>query len=239
MSGYPMREREGASGSCPCSRCGNLESPEASLERLRTGRLGYRAFKRTFDIGFSLAALILFSWLFLLIAFAIKLDDPTGPAIFKQVRVGRDGREFVCYKFRSMHVDAESLIEELMVCNEKDAPVFKMRRDPRITRVGRVLRKASLDELPQFWNVLKGDMSVVGPRPALPRELPGYPARALPRFGIRPGITCYWQTRRNRDSITFDEWMDLDLLYLQKAGIWTDIKLIIQTVGCVLTFQGE
>lgn len=239
MSGYPKREYGGASGDRRFSHCSNLGSPEASLERLRTGRLGYRAFKRTFDIGFSLAALILFSWLFLLIAFAIKLDDPTGPAIFKQVRVGRDGREFVCYKFRSMHVDAESLIEELMVCNEKDAPVFKMRRDPRITRVGRVLRKASLDELPQFWNVLKGDMSVVGPRPALPRELPGYPARALPRFGIRPGITCYWQTRRNRDSITFDEWMDLDLLYLQKAGIWTDIKLIIQTVGCVLTFQGE
>lgn len=239
MSGYPKREYGGASGDRRFSHCSNLGSPEASLERLRTGRLGYRAFKRTFDIGFSLAALILFSWLFLLIAFAIKLDDPTGPAIFKQVRVGRDGREFVCYKFRSMHVDAESLIEELMVCNEKDAPVFKMRRDPRITRVGRVLRKASIDELPQFWNVLKGDMSVVGPRPALPRELPGYPARALPRFGIRPGITCYWQTRRNRDSITFDEWMDLDLLYLQKAGIWTDIKLIIQTVGCVLTFQGE
>ncbi|WP_219722286.1 sugar transferase [Enorma phocaeensis] len=239
MSGYPKREYGGASGDRRFSHCSNLGSPEASLERLRTGRLGYRAFKRTFDIGFSLAALILFSWLFLLIAFAIKLDDPTGPAIFKQVRVGRDGSEFVCYKFRSMHVDAESLIEELMVCNEKDAPVFKMRRDPRITRVGRVLRKASLDELPQFWNVLKGDMSVVGPRPALPRELPGYPARALPRFGIRPGITCYWQTRRNRDSITFDEWMDLDLLYLQKAGIWTDIKLIIQTVGCVLTFQGE
>lgn len=239
MSGYPKREYGGASGDRRFSHCSNLGSPEASLERLRTGRLGYRAFKRTFDIGFSLAAMILFSWLFLLIAFAIKLDDPTGPAIFKQVRVGRDGREFVCYKFRSMHVDAESLIEELMVCNEKDAPVFKMRRDPRITRVGRVLRKASLDELPQFWNVLKGDMSVVGPRPALPRELPGYPARALPRFGIRPGITCYWQTRRNRDSITFDEWMDLDLLYLQKAGIWTDIKLIIQTVGCVLTFQGE
>lgn len=239
MSGYPKREYGGASGDRRFSHCSNLGSPEASLERLRTGRLGYRAFKRTFDIGFSLAALILFSWLFLLIAFAIKLDDPTGPAIFKQVRVGRDGREFVCYKFRSMHVDAESLIEELMVCNEKDAPVFKMRRDPRITRVGRVLRKASLDELPQFWNVLKGDMSVVGPRPTLPRELPGYPARALPRFGIRPGITCYWQTRRNRDSITFDEWMDLDLLYLQKAGIWTDIKLIIQTVGCVLTFQGE
>lgn len=218
---------------------GDDERAEAALRALRENRLAYRIAKRTFDIVFSMLVIALFSWLYLLVAAAIKLDDPKGPVIFRQVRVGKGGREFVCYKFRSMCVDAEGQLDALMDANEKDGPAFKIKGDPRITRVGSFIRKASFDELPQFWNVLKGDMSVVGPRPALAREVMRYPSRALIRLAIRPGITCYWQTRRNRDFISFDEWVDLDLLYIVKASLWTDAKLIVQTVGCVLTFQGE
>lgn len=195
--------------------------------------------KRTFDVLFSLFVLVGFAWLFAIVAVAIKLDDPEGPVIFRQVRVGRDGREFVMYKFRSMVADAESRLPELWALNEKDGPVFKIVNDPRITRVGRFIRKTSIDELPQFLNVLKGDMSIVGPRPALPKEVAKYDARQRQRLLVRPGITCYWQTRRNRDSISFDEWVGLDLLYIRRLSVWVDLKLIIQTVGVVLTAQGE
>ncbi|MDM8274179.1 sugar transferase [Enorma phocaeensis] len=215
------------------------EETEAAAKRLRNGRLWYRFVKRVFDICFSLAVLIGLSWLFVIIAVAIKLDDSDGPVIFRQTRVGRDGREFTMYKFRSMCADAENRLAVLAASNEKDGPVFKMANDPRVTRVGRVLRKVSLDELPQFMNVLKGDISVVGPRPALPKEVARYTPRQRQRLSVKQGITCYWQTRRNRDSITFDEWVDLDLLYVKQCGFWADLKLIVQTVGCVLTAQGE
>ena len=215
--------------------------PEAAraAERLRTGRWAYRAVKRAFDVCFSACVLVCLSWLFLIVAVAIKLDDPEGPVIFSQARVGRDGREFRMYKFRSMCADAESRLAELAGKNEKDGPVFKMADDPRVTRVGRFLRKTSIDELPQFVNVLVGDISVVGPRPALPKEVAQYTPRQRQRLSVKQGITCYWQTRRNRDSITFDEWVDLDLVYVKKCGIWSDLKLIVQTVGCVLTAQGS
>ena len=215
--------------------------PEAALaaERLRTGRWAYRAVKRAFDVCFSACVLVCLSWLFLIVAIAIKLDDPEGPVIFSQARVGRDGREFRMYKFRSMCADAESRLAELAGKNEKDGPVFKMADDPRVTRVGRFLRKTSLDELPQFVNVLVGDISVVGPRPALPKEVAQYTPRQRQRLSVKQGITCYWQTRRNRDSITFDEWVELDLVYVKKCSLWADLKLIVQTVGCVLTAQGS
>ena len=221
---------------------GDLETL-AAAERLR-GRVCYRALKRAFDVAFSALVLVLLSWLFLIIAAAIKLDDPSGPVFFRQRRVGKLGRngepvEFGMYKFRSMVPDAEERLHELEAMNEKTGPVFKIREDPRVTRVGRLLRKTSLDELPQFLNVLKGDISVVGPRPALPKEVATYDAHQRLRLLVKPGITCYWQTRRNRDSITFDEWVDLDLLYVRKCGVRTDAKLIIQTVGCVLTAQGS
>ena len=203
------------------------------------GRWAYRAVKRAFDVCFSACVLVCLSWLFLIVAVAIKLDDPEGPVIFSQARVGRDGREFRMYKFRSMCADAESRLAELAGKNEKDGPVFKMADDPRVTRVGRFLRKTSIDELPQFVNVLVGDISVVGPRPALPKEVAQYTPRQRQRLSVKQGITCYWQTRRNRDSITFDEWVDLDLIYVKKCGIWSDLKLIVQTVGCVLTAQGS
>lgn len=230
--GYALEQVEGAAAGL---------DPEAARAagRLRTGRWAYRAVKRAFDVCFSACVLVCLSWLFLIVAIAIKLDDPEGPVIFSQARVGRDGREFRMYKFRSMCADAESRLAELAGRNEKDGPVFKMADDPRVTRVGRFLRKTSIDELPQFVNVLLGDLSVVGPRPALPKEVAQYTPRQRQRLSVKQGITCYWQTRRNRDSITFDEWVELDLVYVKKCSLWADLKLIVQTVGCVLTAQGS
>ena len=214
----------------------------ADYEQIARGirhRYVYRFAKRAFDIAFSLCVIVVLFIPVALVCLAIYLDDPAGPPIFAQKRVGLDGREFTMYKLRSMCVDAEARLEARKASNEKTGPVVKMADDPRITRVGRIIRKTSIDELPQFLNVLKGDMSVVGPRPALPREGAEYTLRDRLRLAEKPGITCYWQTRRNRDAIGFEEWVDLDLLYIQKAGFWTDLKIIVQTVGCVLTAQGE
>ena len=202
-------------------------------------RYAYRFVKRTFDVVFSLLVFVVFSWLFAIIALLIKLDDPKGPVIFRQERVGKNGRTFYMYKFRSMCVDAEEKLAELKVLNEKTGPVFKMHDDPRVTPVGKWLRKLSLDELPQFANVLLGDMSVVGPRPALPVEAATYDAYQAQRLLVKPGLTCYWQAHRNRDAVTFDEWVDLDLLYIEKCSVWNDLKLVIQTIGVVLTAQGN
>lgn len=202
-------------------------------------RVAFRFVKRFFDIVFSAVVLVCFCWLFVLIAILIKIDDPKGPVFFKQTRVGKNGKTFQMLKFRSMCVDAEMKLAELKELNEKTGPVFKIADDPRITRVGKWLRKLSLDELPQFVNVLFSDMSVVGPRPALPNEVAIYNDYQRQRLLIKPGLTCYWQTRRNRDSVTFDEWVDLDLLYIKKCSVWSDLKLIVQTVGVVLTAQGN
>ncbi|MCC6102764.1 MAG: exopolysaccharide biosynthesis polyprenyl glycosylphosphotransferase [Atopobium sp.] len=201
-------------------------------------RYGYRFAKRLFDIVFSLLVLVLLSWLYAVVAIAIKRDSE-GPVFFKQERVGKDGKTFKMYKFRSMYVDAEERLKDLQDLNEKDGPVFKIKDDPRITRVGHFIRKTSIDELPQFINVLKGDMSIVGPRPALPREVSQYTPYQRERLLVKPGITCFWQTRRNRDDISFDEWVGLDLLYIKKCSMLTDLKLIVQTVGVVLTAQGN
>ncbi len=202
-------------------------------------RVAYRFVKRAFDIVFSAAVLVVFCWLYAIIAILIKVDDPKGPVFFSQERVGKDGGTFRMLKFRSMCVDAEDRLAELRELNEKTGPVFKIAEDPRITRVGKWLRKLSLDELPQFINVLRSDMSIVGPRPALPAEVATYDDYQRQRLLVKPGLTCYWQTRRNRDSVTFDEWVDLDLLYIKKCSAWSDLKLIIQTVGVVLTAQGS
>ena len=227
-------------------RCESLERAEKLKAELGdepiTGtddRIAYRFVKRVFDFVFSAAVIVLLSWLFVIIAIVIKADDPKGPVFFKQKRVGKNGSEFEMLKFRSMCVDAEEKLAELKELNEKTGPVFKIADDPRITRVGKWLRKLSLDELPQFINVLRSDMSVVGPRPALPNEVATYNDYQRQRLLVKPGMTCYWQTRRNRDSITFDEWVDLDLLYIKKCSAWSDFKLIVQTVGVVLTAQGS
>lgn len=245
MTPRGMASREGTvavlihSGDDESSRTMIDPETKAAAERLRTGRHAYRFFKRAFDVAFSLAVLVCLSWLYALIAIAIKLDDPDGPVIFAQTRVGRDGREFRMYKFRSMVADAEERLGELRSLNEKTGPVFKLHDDPRVTRVGRVIRKVSLDELPQFVNVLKGDLSVVGPRPALPREVAEYTERDRQRLAVKQGLTCFWQIQPNRDDISFDEWIGLDLRYIRECGAATDLGLIVRTVGCVLTAQGR
>lgn len=230
---YDMAEEEAESELAP-----DPEVYEAA-RRIDEERWFYRFVKRAFDIVFSLAVLILFCWLFAIIAIAIKIDDPKGPVIFKQERVGKNGTRFMMWKFRSMYSDAESRLDELMQLNEKTGPVFKIALDPRITRVGRIIRKLSLDELPQFINCLSSKISIVGPRPALPREAAQYSERQKQRLLVKPGITCYWQTRLDRDRITFDEWVDLDLLYIKQCGIFADFRQVVKTVFVVLTAQGN
>jgi lipopolysaccharide/colanic/teichoic acid biosynthesis glycosyltransferase len=207
-------------------------------EQLRTKR-GYWALRRGQDIFFSLIALLILWPVMLIVALVVFLDDPHGSPIFAQVRCGRDGRLFKMYKFRSMYVDAEDRLKDLLGDNEMDGPAFKIKDDPRITRVGRVIRKVSLDELPQLFNILKGDMSIVGPRPALPREVELYTELQKQRMYVTPGLTCYWQIQPKRNDITFDEWMELDLKYIQERSFWVDWKIIFKTFGAVLGGEGE
>lgn len=195
--------------------------------------------KRLFDIVCSALMLLVLSPLLLLVGLAIYLDDPHGSCLYSQKRVGRRGQVFRMWKFRSMVVNADQLQAELMKRNEKDGPVFKIKDDPRITRVGRFIRKTSIDELPQLWNVLKGDMSFVGPRPALPREVSLYSPFQRQRLLVTPGLTCYWQVSAKRDTIGFDEWVAMDLRYIYERSWLVDLKLIFKTVQVVLTGQGE
>ena len=190
----------------------------------------YMFCKRAMDIIGSLAGLILLSPLLLIIAIAIKIEDPKGSIFFAQQRCGKDNKLFPMYKFRSMVSNAEELLEELMEHNEMDGPVFKIKDDPRITKVGKFIRKTSIDELPQLVNILKGDMSIVGPRPAIPHEVAEYNDYHKQRLLVKPGLTCIWQVS-GRNSIGFDEWVDMDLEYIEKRNLWMDIKLIFKTVG--------
>lgn len=196
--------------------------------------------KRIFDIVFSLAVLILLSPVYLILSLLIVLDDPHAGPIYAQTRVGKDGKPFRFYKFRTMVKDADRMLDSLLDLNEKrDGPAFKIKDDPRITRVGRFLRKTSLDELPQFFNVLKGDMSVVGPRPPLPHEVAQYSPYHMQRLSVTPGLTCYWQTRKNRDAIQFEDWVEMDLQYIRERSYLLDLKLILLTVKVVTTGQGQ
>ena len=199
----------------------------------------YCTIRRGQDIFFSLLALIVLAIPMLIVALVIWIDSPGVSPIFSQDRVGRDGRVFKFYKFRSMVPNAEAKLHEVLEQNEMDGPVFKMKNDPRITRVGRFIRKTSIDELPQLINILKGDMSIVGPRPALPREVAEYGEYEMQRLYVTPGLTCYWQIQPNRNELTFDEWMDLDLKYIQDRSFWLDWKLIILTIVAVLKMYGE
>jgi exopolysaccharide biosynthesis polyprenyl glycosylphosphotransferase len=194
------------------------------------------AMKRITDVVISAIGLVLTSPLFVIIGLAIKLDDG-GPVFFSQERAGLHGRTFKMYKFRSMVVDAEQRRNELLHLNEMSGPVFKVRNDPRVTRVGRFLRKTSLDELPQLWNVLKGDMSLVGPRPPLPSEVDQYDYHHRRRLSVKPGITCLWQIS-GRNNIDFDRWMDLDMAYIDNWSYWQDWKIIFRTIPAVLKRDG-
>ena len=174
--------------------------------------------------------------LLLAIALAIKLDSP-GPVLFRQLRCGLHGRPFTFLKFRSMRVDAEALKKQLAPFNEMDGPAFKMTNDPRVTPVGRFLRRTSLDELPQLWNILRGDMSFVGPRPAVLEEVRQYEPWQRRRLSMQPGLTCLWQVS-GRNELTFDEWMRLDLEYIDNWSLWLDLKIALKTIPAVLLGRG-
>ncbi len=192
--------------------------------------------KRVEDIVGSLLALVVFSPLFLLIAIGIKVSSP-GPIIYRQKRVGRGGKVFTFYKFRTMDKDADQRKKDLAPFNEMDGPVFKMRNDPRVTPFGRFLRRSSLDEIPQLWNVLKGDMTLVGPRPPTPDEVPKYDRWHRRRLEVTGGITGIWQVS-GRNEVPFTEWMRMDARYVRKTSLWNDIKILVRTVWAVLTGRG-
>ena len=180
------------------------------------------------DILLSLIAIIFLMPIFIIVAIAIKIEDPKGKIIFTQERNGVYPTTFKMYKFRSMVHNAEELLEELNNQNELTGPVFKMKEDPRITKVGKFIRKTSIDELPQLFNILKGDMSLVGPRPPIPREVEKYTEYQLQRLSVKPGLTCIWQVS-GRNSIDFDQWIELDLQYIRERSILLDTKLIFKT----------
>ena len=195
------------------------------------------AFKRLMDIVLAILAFVLCSPIFLLTAFLVKVTSP-GPIIFSQVRVGKFGRHFKFYKFRSMYIDAEARKAELMKHNEsKDGVIFKMKHDPRITPVGRFIRKFSIDELPQLFNVILGDMSLVGPRPPLPSEVRTYTLEERKRLNITPGITCLWQVS-GRSDLPFSKQIALDKEYIASRSAWKDFLILLKTIPAILTGKG-
>ncbi|TLS35182.1 sugar transferase [Pseudalkalibacillus caeni] len=191
--------------------------------------MSYLFLKRTLDFAGALFGLILLFPLFLIVGLLIKIEDPKGPVFFKQKRTGLNGEEFYMYKFRSMVSNAEELLAQLLDKNETTGAMFKMKDDPRVTKIGKYIRKTSIDELPQLWNVFKGDMSLVGPRPPLPREVEEYADFDKQRLLVKPGCTGLWQVS-GRSNIGFDEMVELDLQYIANRSVWYDFKLIFITV---------
>jgi lipopolysaccharide/colanic/teichoic acid biosynthesis glycosyltransferase len=214
----------------------NLDGITGGLGQIPTAHVPYAAAKRAADVSVSLLALALGFPLFLGVALLVKATS-RGPVLFKQTRVGVGGRLFTCYKYRSMYLDAEARLEEVRHLNELSGPVFKIKDDPRITPVGRFIRKASLDELPQFFNVLCGEMSLVGPRPPIPEEVRKYGARERGRLAVRPGLTCLWQIG-GRSSVDFERWVELDLDYIRTMSFWGDLLILLKTIPAVLTARG-
>ena len=192
--------------------------------------------KRSIDVAFASTGLVVLAPFFLCVAIAIKLDSP-GPIFFGQTRLGRGRRPFRFYKFRSMTFDAERQRAALETGNETGGPTFKIRDDPRKTRVGRLIRRSSIDELPQLWNVLKGDFSLVGPRPPIPDEVENYKRWQKRRLDVSGGLTCIWQVN-GRSEVAFDEWMRMDMRYVARNGFWLDVKLLVKTVRAVLSGRG-
>ncbi|EAQ96647.1 sugar transferase [Congregibacter litoralis] len=197
----------------------------------------YAALKRGIDLIVSTSALLILAPLLIATAIAVKCESP-GPVLFSQTRIGRRGRPFKCWKFRSMYTDAEARKAELQRQNEMEGgTTFKMKRDPRITRIGRFIRKASIDELPQLWNVWVGEMSLVGPRPPVPAEVAQYTAMDRLRLSVKPGITCIWQVS-GRSDIPFEQQVQLDIRYIYERSLWLDIRLLVATVPAVLLARG-
>ncbi|MCL2018750.1 MAG: sugar transferase [Oscillospiraceae bacterium] len=216
---------------------GNVISAKKSEENLKTEkRRAYTVVKRTLDVLVSFFGLVLLLPFFLVIIIVIRIDSK-GKAVFTQTRIGKDGKPFKFYKFRSMCDDAERKRAELMHLNERDGPAFKINKDPRITAVGAFIRKYSIDELPQLLNILKGDMSFVGPRPPLPCEVEQYSEFHKKRLDIRGGLTCYWQIS-GRSNITFDDWVKMDIKYIEEMSFYTDLKIFLKTFKVVFARKG-
>ena len=209
-------------------------------EEALAGKEVYWVIRRGQDIFFSALALLVLLFPMLIVALLIIIDSPGASPIFTQDRVGRDGKVFRFYKFRTMIPNAEAKLAELLKYNEmKGGPAFKMADDPRITRIGHFLRKTGIDELPQLFNVLRGDMSIVGPRPPLPREVAQYGDYERQRLYITPGMTCYWQIQPRRNELSFRTWVDLDIQYIRDRSFLTDWKIIFKTFVAVVTLQGR
>ncbi len=215
---------------------GPREERDILLLGVSPARPAVRAAQRVLDVLLAGLLLTVFFPLFLALALAVRLDTP-GPVLFTQHRVGKGGKEFPFFKFRSMVHDAEARKRALEALNERTGPVFKMRDDPRITRVGRLLRRTSLDELPQLLNVLRGEMSLVGPRPALPNEVAQYTPRQRQRLCVTPGVTGLWQVSGRAD-VSFEDAVEMDLHYVQNQSLWLYVKIMLMTVPAVVTGRG-
>lgn len=197
----------------------------------------YDVCKRIFDVVMSTFALIVLSPIFLAVAIAIKLEDG-GSVVYGSTRLTKGGKEFQMYKFRSMCPDADKKLEELLKYNEMEGPAFKMENDPRITKVGRFIRKTSIDELPQLVNIIKGDMSIIGPRPPLPREVEQYTPYQMHRLDVKTGLACYHECQGRSEDKDFDKWVESDLKYIRERSFLTDLKVIFLTIQVVLTGKG-
>ena len=200
--------------------------------------IAYEKLQRARDVVLSILALVISGPFLFVMGLLVMLESPGAGPIYSQTRIGKDGKPFTCYKIRTMYPNAEQELEALLSQNEMDGPAFKMRRDPRITRLGSFLRRTGFDELPQLWNVLRGDMSIVGPRPALPWEVARYDARTARRLQILPGITCYWQVQPQHNTLPFERWVELDLLYVEKQSMREDWIIIWKTFGAIIRMDG-
>lgn len=207
----------------------NFIDSNKEMDRVSKNMYFYLVIKRLLDLVGAIVGIIITCPITLIVAIAIKLESK-GPVFFAQERVGINGKKFKMYKFRSMVVNAEELKEKLSAHNEMSGPMFKMKEDPRVTKIGKIIRKTSIDELPQLINILKGEMSLVGPRPSLPKEVEEFEPWMLERLRVKPGLTCYWQVS-GRNSIDFEDWMKLDIKYVRERSLWIDIKLIFKTMG--------
>ena len=216
------------------------EKTKAGMDRLfKAPKKNFWLKKRAFDLVVSLLALLILSPFLLIIYIFIFIDDPHGSPIFRQKRVGRHGKLFTMYKFRTMVCNAEELKKQLETQNEMDGPVFKIKDDPRITRMGHFLRTTSIDEILQLVNVVKGDMSLVGPRPPLPDEVAKYDDYQKLRLVVTPGLTCIWQTASDRNDIPFDEWVEMDIDYIEHRTMLMDLKVLFKTALVVITREGR
>lgn len=214
-----------------------MQTIEATAYTPPKRKPAYDICKRIFDLVMSILALIVLSPLFLTVAIAIKIEDG-GKVFYKQMRLTKDCKEFTMYKFRSMCPDAEKRLKELLDRNEMQGPVFKLEEDPRVTKVGKFIRKTSIDELPQLVNIIKGEMSIVGPRPPLPQEVAQYTEYQKHRLDVKTGLACYHECRGRSKCRSFDMWVEQDLEYIRDRSMWTDLKIIFAIIKIVLSGEG-